>query len=133
MNLLEGKRRLNQVLTFNQESGTVTSDKGARIEIPVGTHDYLSFFYVLRTLNLTPPKKSAVSVLVENQPKPLFVLASNRETIQLGDGKVPAIALEVTTDDPQPDKFQLRAWVSDDRRRLPLRLTCTTELGPLRA
>lgn len=133
MNLLEGKRRLNQVLTFNQESGTVTSDKGARIEIPVGTHDYLSFFYVLRTLNLTPPKKSAVSVLVENQPKTLFVLASKRETIQLGDRKVPAIALEVTTDDPQPDKFQLRAWVSDDRRRLPLRLTCTTELGPLRA
>jgi hypothetical protein len=133
MNLAEGRRRLNQVLTFNQESGTVNTDKGARIEIPVGTHDYLSLFYVLRTLNLTPPKKSAVSVLVENQPKTLFVAASKRETIQLGDRKVPAIALSVTTDDPEPDKFQLRAWVSDDKRRLPLRLTCTTQLGPLRA
>ena len=133
MNLVEGRRRLNQVLTFNQETGTVTSDKGARIEIPVGTHDYLSLFYVLRTLNLTPPKQSAVSVLVENAPKTLFVAASKRETIELGDRKVPAIALRVTTDDPDPDKLQLRVWVSDDRRRLPLRFTCITQLGPLRA
>jgi hypothetical protein len=133
MNLAEGRRRLNQVLTFNQESGTATSDKGARIEIPVGTHDYLSLFYVLRTWNLTPPKQSAVSVLVENEPKTLFVAASKRETIELGERKVPAIALKVTTDDPDPDKLQLRVWVSDDRRRLPLRFTCITQLGPLRA
>jgi hypothetical protein len=46
---------------------------------------------------------------------------------------VPAIALSITTDDPQPDKYQLRMWVSDDRQRLPLRITCTTKLGPLRA
>lgn len=133
MNLVEGQRRLNQTLTFNQEGSTVTSDRGARIEIPVGTHDYLSFFYALRTFDLRPPKKSAVSILVENKPKTLFVDASKREVIQLGDRKVPAIALALTTDDPQPDKYQLRMWVSDDSRRLPLRLTCTTKLGPLRA
>jgi len=133
MNLVEGQRRLNQVLTFNQEGGTATSDKGTRIEVPVGTHDYVSFFYALRTFNLTPPKRSAISVLVENEPKTLFVDALKRETIQLGDRKVSAIALSITTDDPQPDKYQLRMWVSDDRRRLPLRFSCTTQLGPLRA
>ena len=133
MNLVEGSRRLNQVLSFNQEGGTATSDKGTRIEIPVSTHDYVSFFYALRTFNLTPPRKSAVSVLVENEPKTLFVDALKREAIQLGDRSVPAIALSITTDDPQPDKYQIRMWVSDDRRRLPLRFTCTTKLGPLRA
>ncbi len=133
MNLVEGQRRLNQVLTFNQESGTATSDKGTRIDIPVGTHDYVSFFYALRTFNLTPPKKSAISVLVENEPKTLFVDALKREPIELGDRTVSAIALSITTDDPEPDKYKFRIWVSDDRRRLPLRLTCTTRLGPLRA
>ena len=118
---------------MDQETGTATSDKGARIEIPVGTHDYVSFFYVLRTFNLTPKKKNAISMLVENKPKTLFVDALKRETIQLGDRNVPAIALSLTTDDPQPDKYQLRMWISDDRQRLPLRLTCTTKLGPLRA
>jgi Protein of unknown function (DUF3108) len=132
MNLSEGSRRLNQTLTMNQDNGLVTSDKGARIEIPVGTHDYVSFFYILRTFNLTK-KRNAIAVLVENKPKTLFVESQKRETIQLGDRQVPAIALSITTDDPQPDKYQLRMWVSDDHQRMPLRITCTTKLGSLRA
>ena len=133
MNLAEGQRRLNQTLTINQDSGLATSDKGARIEIPVGTHDYVSFLYVLRTFNLTPKKRSAISLLVENKPKTLFVETQQRELIQLGDRKVSAMALSVTTDDPQPDKYQLRVWISEDRQRLPLRITCVTKLGLLRA
>ena len=133
LNLNEGRRRVAETLTLNQEAGTATSDKGTRIDIPVGTHDYLSFFYVLRTFNLNPTKKSAISILVENKPKTLFVNSVKRETIQLGDRQIPAIALSLTTDDPEADKYQLRMWVSDDSRRLPLRLTCRTKLGPLRA
>ena len=133
LNLHEGRRRLTETLTVNQEAGTATSDKGTRIDIPVGTHDYLSFFYALRTFNLNPTKKSAISILVENRPKTLFVDAVKRETIQLADRRIPSIALSLTTDDPEPDKYQLRMWVSDDSRRLPLRLTCRTKLGPLRA
>jgi Protein of unknown function (DUF3108) len=133
MNLQEGGRRLNETLTLNQETGTATSDKGGRIEMPVGTHDYLSFFYALRTLNLNPTKKSVLSMLVERKPKTLFVDVVKRESVQLGDRKIPAIALSITTDDPDPDKYKLRMWVSDDRRRLPLRFTCTTKLGGLRA
>jgi uncharacterized protein DUF3108 len=133
MNLVEGARRLNQTLTISQETGIVTSDRGARIEVPVGTHDYLSFFYLLRTFNFAATKRSVVSVLVENEPKTFFVESQQRQMIQLGSRRVSAIALSITTDDPEPDKYQLRMWISDDRERLPLRLTCTTKLGPLRA
>ncbi|HEU5460050.1 MAG TPA: DUF3108 domain-containing protein [Pyrinomonadaceae bacterium] len=133
LNLHEGRRRLTETLVVNQEAGTASSDKGTKIDIPVGTHDYLSFFYALRTFNLNPTKKSAISILVENKPKTLFIDAVKRETIQLGDRRIPAIALALTTDDPEADKYKLRMWVSDDSRRLPLRLTCTTKLGPLRA
>ena len=133
MNLMEGQRRLNQTLTLNQETGVATSDGGARIEIPVGTHDYVSFFYVLRTINLLPKRRNAISVLVENKPKTLYVESQQRETIRLGNREVPAIALSITTDDPQPDKYQLRMWISEDRQRLPLRLTCMTKLGLIRA
>src|SRR6185503_10841273 len=110
-----------------------TTERGTRIEIPVGTHDYISFFYALRTFNFNTKKRNALAVLVENRPKTLFVESQKRETIQLGDRQVPAIALLITTDDPQPDKYQLRMWISDDRQRLPLRITCTTRLGSLRA
>lgn len=133
LNLSEGRRRFVTKLTINQDYGTATTEKGVRIEIPVGTHDYLSFFYALRTFNLNPPRKNAVSILVNNKPKTLFISAVKRESIQLGSQTIPSIQISLTTDDAQSDKFQLRAWISDDRRRLPLRLTAVTELGPLTA
>jgi hypothetical protein len=130
---VEGKNRINQTLLYDQNRGAASTDKGQRIDIPVGTHDYLSFFYVVRTFNLTPQKRNAISILVEGKPKTLFITALKRETIKLGQQKLKAIAISLSTDDPQSDKYQLRAWISDDRRRLPLRLTCQTELGPLKA
>jgi hypothetical protein len=133
LNLIEGRRRLNQTLLMGQDNGVASTAEGLRIEIPVGTHDYLSFFYAVRTFNLTPAKKSVTSMLVENKPKTIFVTAQKREAIQLGSQSVPAIALTITTDDPEPDKYQLRMWISDDKRRLPLRISCATQLGPLRA
>lgn len=133
MNLIEGKYRTNQTLSINQDYGTATTDQNLKIEIPVGTHDYASFFYLARTFNLTPPRRNAVSILVNNKPTTLYITSLKRETIQLGTQSIPAIQVSLTTDDPQPDKFQFRAWVSDDKRRLPLRLTATTGLGPVRA
>jgi hypothetical protein len=132
-NLVEGSRRFNQTLTINQEAGTATPDRGQRIDIPVGSHDYLSFFYAVRTFNIFPGKRNAISILVEGKPKTLFVSSLKREVIQLGQQKIPAIALSITTDDQQSDKYQFRLWLSDDNRRLPLRITCATQLGALRA
>jgi hypothetical protein len=133
MNLLEGRKRLVQTLSFDQDHGYFTTDKGEKVEIPVGTHDYLSFFYAVRTFNLAPPRRNAISLLVNKKPKSLFISALKRETIKLGNQEIAAIQLSLTTDDPQPDKYQLRAWVSDDSRHLPLRLTAMTEIGQVRA
>lgn len=131
--LIEGPRRVNQTLTYSQETGAAVIEGTGKIDVPVGTHDYVSFLYALRTLNLTPNKRIAVSMLVENKPKTIFVASLKREPIGLGERVVPAIALSITTDDPEPDKYQLRIWISDDNRRLPLRIAATTQLGPLRA
>ena len=72
-------------------------------------------------------------MLVNNRPLTLVITSLKRETIQLGGQQIPAVQLSLTTDDPQPDKYALRLWVSDDRRRLPLRVTATTAIGPVRA
>jgi len=133
LNLIEGRRKLNQTLSFDQNAGVAVINSGLKLDIPVSTHDYVSFFYVLRTFNFAAKKRQALSVLVENKPKTLFVEAQKRESIQLGNRTVPALALSITSDDPQPDKYQFRMWISDDHQHLPLRLTCMTKLGPLRA
>ncbi len=139
LNLIEGKRRTQQTLTIDQDRGSAVTDRGASIEIPVGTHDYVSVLYALRLFNLTPSnspstqRQNAVTILVNNRPLTLKITSLRRETIQLGTQQVAAIQLSLTTDDPQPDKYGLRLWVSDDRRHLPLRVTAITQLGPLRA
>ncbi len=131
--LSEGRRRFSSKLAINQDYGVAVSEKGDRIEIPVGTHDYLSFFYALRTFNLTPPRRSAISILVNNKPKTLFISALSKENVKIGSQTVPAIQISLTTDDVESDKYQLRAWISDDSRRLPLRLSAMTQLGAIRA
>jgi hypothetical protein len=129
----EGRRRITGKLAINQDYGTATTDKGERIEIPIGTHDYLSYFYLVRTLTITPPKRNAISILVNNKPKTLFITALKREAVQLGTQTIAAIQISLTTDDADGDKYQIRGWISDDKRRLPLRLTAMTQLGPVRA
>jgi hypothetical protein len=140
LNLVEGQRRRQQTLTIDQDRGSVATDKGLSIDIPVGTHDYVSVLYALRLFNLVPStntvdskKQNAVSILVNNRPITLVITSLKRETIQLGSQQVPALQLSLTTDDPQPDKYGLRLWVSDDRRRLPLRITAVTQIGVIRA
>ncbi len=128
----EGRRRFASKLAISQDYGTATTDKGERIEIPIGTHDYLSYFYVVRTFNLTPGKRNAISILVNNKPKTLFISAVKVENVQIGSQTIPAILISLTTDDAEPDKFQLRGWISNDKRRLPLRFTAMTELGLVR-
>jgi hypothetical protein len=131
--MVEGARRTNHIYAVDQDRGSATIDNNRRIEIPVGTHDLISLLYAARTFELSPPKRNAISVLLDDRPITLFISSLRRETIDLGGQKVPAVQLSLTTDDPQSDKYQLRAWVSDDVRRLPLRFTTVTPLGLLRA
>jgi Protein of unknown function (DUF3108) len=130
--MVEGGRKTNRIYTVDQDRGSAALDNSKRIEIPVGTHDLISLVYAARTFDLTPPKRNAISVLLDDRPITLFITSLRRETIDLGGQKVPAVQLSLTTDDPQSDKYQLRAWVSDDIRRLPLRFAAMTPLGPLR-
>jgi len=133
LRLQEGKRRTNWTVKLGQELGSATFDDGARVPIPVGTHDILSVFYALRSFDLTPPKRNVVSLILNKRPRLLVVTALQRQTIELGGQRIPAVQVSLATDEAQGDRFGLRLWVSADSRRLPLRLTATTPLGPVRA
>ncbi|HEX8499007.1 MAG TPA: DUF3108 domain-containing protein [Pyrinomonadaceae bacterium] len=133
LSLAEGKRRARFVVSADQGSGSALFEDGTRVEVPVGTHDLLSVFYALRSFDLTPGKRNAVSLLVNKRPRLLFITALRAATLQLGGQQIPAVELALNTSDPDGDKLALRLWVSTDKRRLPLRLTAVTPLGPVRA
>lgn len=140
MNFAEGQWRSTRGYSIDQNRGAVTTDDRKRIEIPVGTHDLISLLYAIRTFDLSPPSTSlsqprrhAISILAINQPRTLFVTAQKRETIELNGQKVVALLLTLTSDDGTADRLQLRLWVGDDWRHLPLRISAVTPLGPVRA
>jgi hypothetical protein len=135
LNLSEGKYRFTRAYNLDQNRGAAVSDSKERIEIPVGTHDLISTFYSIRTFDLWPPKQNAISIMDTSQPRTLLVKSQRRETIELGSQKISAImvTLTLTADDPQADKMQIRMWIGDDTRRLPLRIMALTPLGQARA
>lgn len=131
--LSEGKYHANRNYNLDQNRGAATPEKGERIDIPVGTHDLLSLVYAIRTFDLTPKRNNAISIMAVDRPRTLFVSSLRRETIELNGQQIPTILLSLTTDDPQPDRMQLRIWVGEDARHLPLRIAAVTELGAVRA
>ena len=133
LNLIEGKYRSNRSYNLDQNRGSAVADNKEQIWIPVGTHDLISAVYAIRTFDLWPKKRNAISIMATKQPRTLFVESLRRESIELGGKKLPAIMVTLTTDDPQGDRMQIRMWIGDDRRHLPLRITAVTELGAVRA
>ncbi len=133
LNLSEGKYRSTRGYNLDQNRGAAVADSKERIEIPVGTHDLISAVYALRTFDLWPKKKNAISIMATTQPRTLFVESQRRETIELGSQKITAILVTLTTDDPQSDQMQIRMWIGDDARHLPLRIAAVTRLGAVRA
>lgn len=133
LQIREGNHRVQGVVSLDQERGSATVPDGSTIEIPVGTYDLVSVIYALRSFDLTPPKRNAVSLLINKRPRTLFITSLRRETIEIGGKRIPTYQLALATDEAQGDRLQLRLWVGSDRRRLPLRLTAITPLGPVRA
>jgi len=133
MNLAEGKWRTTRVYTVDQDRGAVTTEKNQRIEIPVGTHDLISAIYAIRTFDLSPQRQNAISILAISQPRTLLVNSTQRETIELNGQKIPALLLTLSTDDTEKNRLQIRVWVGDDARHLPLRIAAVTPLGAVRA
>jgi hypothetical protein len=133
LNLSEGKYRAKLGYSLDQNRGAAVADTKQRIEIPVGTHDLISALYAIRTFDLWPKKRNAISIMANSQPRTLFVESQRRETIELGSQKISAIMVTLTTDDTQGDRMQIRVWIGDDSRHLPLRIAAVTPLGAVRA
>ena len=133
LSLREGTRQARWVVSSDQNGGVALFDDGTRVDIPAGTHDLLSVFYALRSLDLSPGRRTAVSLLVNKRPRALSVVPVRRATIRLGTTQVNAVEVALSTNDPKTSLLNLRVWVSTDRRALPLRITADTPLGPIRA
>jgi hypothetical protein len=114
---------------FNQKSGLVTYNNTKRVEVPVGTHSILSLAYAIRSFNLKPSKDSSnpvndtrVAVFLDTKAYVFTLRPSNADIINLQGEKVSAQLISITTGNPSIDVLNLRLWLSNDEKRVPLRL-----------
>ncbi len=115
---------------FNQKAGSVTFNGTNRADVPVGTHSILSLVYAVRAFNLKPSKDlsnpvndTRVAVFVNSKAYVVTLRPSDAEIINLRGEKISAQLITIRTGDPVFDQNNLRLWLGNTDKRLPLRLS----------
>lgn len=119
----------SQQILFDQRTGLAMSGKGNQMEIPVGTHSILSLAYAVRSFNLKPSKDltnpvndTRVAVFLDAKAYVFTLRPAAASIINLRGETVSAQLISVSTGNPAIDQYNLRLWLSNDEKRLPLRL-----------
>lgn len=133
LRLSGGMSQFNQQLAFNQTNGLVVTNKGNQIEIPVGTHSILSLAYAVRSFNLKPSKDlsnpvndTRVAVFLDAKSYVFTLRPAPASILNLRGETVAAQLITINTGNPAIDLYNMRLWLSNDEKRLPLRFTFGT-------
>ncbi len=118
--------------TVDYEVRTATSAKSS-LKVPVTAQDPLGAIYVLRALPLKPGLKPFnIPITDSGKAYTIRVIVGARESVKSGIGTLPALklTLEVTDAAGKPANARgLTLWLSDDARRLPLKLVAGLAVG----
>jgi hypothetical protein len=132
----EGKRQRMKTTTFNQAAKTAKYeiDTATHVEkalaLPAFTQDALSALYVLRSIPFKPGEKFNMPVTDAGEVYRVQMQVGGVEPIKTGLGTINGLKIVpvVTTTKGTPPRG-LALWVSDDARRLPLRIEAQLPVG----
>ena len=125
--------RFGDLYNFDQERGTVTTEKGKTVEVPIGTYDLLSLAYALRAFRMETTRDTKAALFFSSSARIVSFKLAKRETVDIGGKKIKAMQLNLTLGDPRSDSLGLKLWLSDDAQRRPLRFSFSSPLGEIRA
>ena len=127
--------------TFNQAKRSVDYEvTGAAASprhtfgIPPNTQDFLSAFYVIRTLTLKPGATAQMVAFDSGDLYRVRVTGGAIESIPTGVGAIKAqrIAIDASTDRGERVGTNLAVWLSADSRRLPVMISADLPVGSFR-
>jgi hypothetical protein len=120
----------NQSVKFDQDRGTAIFGGANQTQVPLNTHSLLSLVYAMRSFNLKPSwdtknpvMDTRVSVFYDTQFYVFTLRPLEAEIINLRNEKVPAQMITIITGNPQLDSLNLKVWLSNTEKRLPLRFS----------
>jgi hypothetical protein len=134
MTTLEGSRQRETKVAFDsaaRKSSYVERDRAKNsviatheTDIPPCVHDVIGGLYFLRTLNLEPGQSTQIAVSDGKKSAMAKVEAQQREDVKTPQGTFKTIRYEVYVfnDVLYRRAAHLYIWLTDDRRKLPVRV-----------
>jgi len=123
MDLKEGDyRNYNQVI-FNQENGTLISDKSGKKPMGKDVFDIVSAFYQLRKslINLSVGDNVTIHTYFHDEPWDLVVRYKGIETIKTDLGKIECMKFKpIVEKGTFENEDALDIWISNDKNRIPI-------------
>jgi hypothetical protein len=131
-NSLRFHRRLEQAGKVEEHEYVILPDSGRYRQkgvtrdwvAPPNPLDELAFLYFLRTVPLQVGRSYSFARYFRTGYNPIQVEVTGREPVALPDATVPGLALRVTA-----RGIVMRAWLTDDNRRLPAQLELPLPFG----
>jgi Protein of unknown function (DUF3108) len=136
----EGRRQRLREMRFDHRAGTMRYDvhggeplaplSGSDTRIPPHAQDPLSAVFVLRALAFDRTPTVTMPIAMNGRTQLFTITRGPIETVTCGLGAIRATKFLATASDAAgADARDLAIWISDDARRLPVKLQAELEVG----
>lgn len=131
--LREGGYKHDSVVRFDQEDRKARYDNGTVLDVPPRVHDVLSAFYYVRTRPLPEGEDLSIPAHDNRKSYDLEVRVIRREKIEVPAGKFHCVVVEpvLKSEGIFKSKGQILVWLTDDERRLPVKVTSKVPIGSI--
>ena len=131
-----GRKRLKS-LRFNPDGRTAifemqtSTSMKKDIAVPALAQDALSALYAMRAMPLAPGTTIKMPVCISDAVYSLSAAVGQREDVKTGIGTLPGFKITPTVVDAagKPIGRKMTLWLSDDAKRIPLRLQADLPVG----
>jgi hypothetical protein len=135
----EGSRTAQRTVSFDQTRGVAVYTKDhevpKEVKVPPGVQDSLSSFYLLRTLPLQVGQTIAMKTFANGRTYDVEVHVLRREKVEAYRGPVDTLVVRpiMTFQEILRQKGEVLIWLTDDARRIPVRMKTAIKVGSIEA
>ena len=132
-NTRHGKKRTQSSVTIDQENRSARLIDGRTLKLPPETYDLASLLFAIRWMNLTPGKSQTFNALEDDRIYAIKIEPEAKERITTRAGVFDTIRIATRMADRANDKlYNLRLYVTNDQRRIPVLITAEPSWGSVR-
>jgi hypothetical protein len=133
--LREGDYRRDVEIHFDHDAGKAYFPDGREEEVPSGVQDVLSAFFRVRTMELEDGAEISIPTHGDKRMYDLIVKVHRREEIDTLFGRTRCILVQPVLREEGLFKHEgdLFVWLTDDERRIPVRMRANVPVGAIEA